>query len=190
MLNIYNENAVEFLVASAIDTDFVNESDYKRVKYDINDKLRFDIYLTLSYLGLFSSEQHSYQSVLESIPKSFYDVEQSETFHITSASISNSHTVSPFVKNNQCHFRIDVLKDIQSRLPMTLNEINQVLIKEGVVFYPISQRAVEFLFDCFIESGAVSSLLISKSNRDKDANGERYERNSRPSIKAVRERKS
>ncbi|MCC2524928.1 hypothetical protein [Vibrio coralliilyticus] len=190
MLNIYNKNAVGFLVASAIDTDFVNESDYKRVKYDINDKLRFDIYLTLSYLGFFSSEQHSYQSVLESIPKEFLpcDVEQSETFHITSASISRIVTqFSPFIKNNlSAPFSdIDVLKDIQSRLPMTLNEINQVLIKEGVVLHPISQRAVEFLFDCFIEPGAVSSLLISKSNRDKDANGERYERNSRPSIKSV-----
>lgn len=189
MLNIYRNGAVDSLVSTALSTDFVKESDFKRVKYSVHAKLRFDIYLTIAYLGFYGSEQHSYHSVLESVPKEYLpcDVDQSETFHITNTSVSRIITqFIPFLKTNLSLQLSDtsVIKDIQNRLPMTLGQINDELINKGVVENAISETAVLFLFECVNSNVSIDSFIVYKSGQNKDVNGERFERNARPSITA------
>ncbi|MGD8116964.1 hypothetical protein [Vibrio sp. TRT 29B02] len=189
MLNIYRNGAIDSLVSTALSTDFVKESDFKRVKYSVHAKLRFDIYLTIAYLGFFSEEQHSYHSVLESVPKEYLpcDVDQSETFHITNTSVSRIITqFIPFLRSNLSLQLSDtsVIKDIQKKLPMTLGQINDELIDKGVVQNSISESAVSFLFECVSSSISIESFIVYKSGQNKDQNGERFERNARPSITA------
>ncbi|CCO45447.1 hypothetical protein VIBNISOn1_1490002 [Vibrio nigripulchritudo SOn1] len=189
MLNIYRNGAIDSLVANALSTDFVKESDFKRVKYSVHDKLRFDIYLTIAYLGFYGKEQHSYHSVLESVPKEFLpcEVDQSETFHITNTSVSRIVTqFTPFLKANLSFQLSDtsVIRDIQDNLPMTLDQINSELIERGVTDQAISETAVSFLFESINNGVETSSFIVYKSGQNKDANGERFERNARPSITA------
>ncbi|MCG9578593.1 hypothetical protein L1D14_20455 [Vibrio tubiashii] len=190
MLNIYSDKIVLELAKTALNTDFVSVNDFKRSKYEPLKKLQFDIYVTLAYLGFFESEQLSYANVLERVPTKYLpcDAEQSETFHVTSATISRLVTqFTPFIKSNLFAPISDSnkLKELEQQLPVTLSQANDFLVSHGIISSPVSARAIEFLFDCFIGESRVKSLVIAKSNKEKDVNGERYERNTRPSMRVL-----
>ena len=190
MLNIYKNGTIESLTSLAFCTDFIRESDFKRSRYNPVSKTMFDVYVTLLYLGFFEEEQHSFSSLLEKIPKEYLpcDAEQKDSFSVTSATLSRIvKQFSPFVSSNIKASVADVksFKELESLLPMTLDQANAFLIEKKVCSSPIAARAIELLVELFVGEGRVSSVLVYKTAPERNKDGERSERYTTPSFRVL-----
>ncbi|MEI8659430.1 hypothetical protein [Vibrio sp. Hal054] len=159
------------------------------------DKKRviFDVTVTLTYLGFYDDSAHSYASALEAVPAQYLpcDLELADSFHLSNMSISRIvKYYTPVLLSGIKIANADVnyLKNIKSRLPLTMDSINSELISYGVIKSNISFRCLLFLFDIIFScKHAIDSSVIFLSSKDFDEDGNRYERNTRPSFKVIHE---
>lgn len=186
MLGIYTNATVDSLSQLSLDRGLSENVDFRRV--------RFEVYLTLSYIGFFNETQLTHDNLIESIPKEYLpcDIEQAETFHLTSTTVARiikKHT--SFIKGELSISPKDLssLTLVHKNLPLTMQQANKDLVQSGVIANYISPRAMEFLFDLFIDGCDVKVSIIFKSMKNADEDGNRFERNTRPSIKVISESK-